>query len=177
MTTTILVVAAAAGVAAVTMQPHHHVPPPEKSAAERGANAHYIYHKTWHKVNDSLPKGERSGAGSYPYTTPLHWELPDHYSGAYQGDPLMSGYYQMHEHGESGFLVANKYAYTGDHPLPAGTWTGEPLAPPENYQRATWQKNVNGMYRKDEISGHAMVIETTRTTTTTKVVTPAPGNQ
>lgn len=167
MTSTILVVVVAAGIAAYTLSPHHHpAPPPPKSAAETATNGTYFYRKGWHTTHEALPMGNRAGAGSYPYTTPLHWELPDRSNAPYLGDPSMSGYYQMHEHSDSGFLTGNRHAYTGDVPLPAGTWTGEPLAPYSEYHHSTWRRDVNGAYRKDEVSGQALIVNTPQ---------PAPG--
>lgn len=173
MTTAVVVVILAAGIAAYSLAPHHHVPPPPKSAAEQSSNGTYFYRKGWHTTHEALARGNRAGAASYPYTTPLHWELPDRSNGAYLGDPMMSEYYQMHEHSESGFLTGNRHAYTGAVPLPAGTWTGEPLAPYSEYHHSTWRHDVNGTYRPGEISGQAVTVNTMSSAPAT---TPAPKN-
>lgn len=174
MTTTILVVAAVAAVATVALEPKDHTPPPEPSAAVAGADGHYTYHRGWHRGSEQLPMGQRAGAESYPRTSPAHWEIPQPSSAAFQGDPMMSEYKQMHEHGESGTLKSSRYAYTGAYPLPPGTWTGEPLAAPQTWRTSTWRQDVNGTYRKDEVSGKVLTVNTMSTAPAGK--TPAPTN-
>jgi hypothetical protein len=171
MTSKLLFVAAIAG--AMMGAQGAYADPPDQSAAVRGANMHYVYHRGWHRVDENMPVGERAGAASYPRTMPAHWEIPAPNSEPFKGDAMMPYYKEKHAHSEINFPVASTKAYTGEFLLPAGTWTGEPLPPPD-FQQVTWQKSVNGTYRKDEIAGQAMVIQKTTTVTTTHTVVAPP---
>ncbi len=179
MTTTIIIAAVAAGVIAATM--YHPPKNPNvvelKTAADRGANAHWVYSQgMWHHPSDDLPKGKRAGAQSYPFAKEAgaHFEIPYTSSAGYYNGENTLWAYERQRLDNGGF--SNNHgvpvSYNGEGYLPPGSWTGAPLADfhGSDTQMLTWRHDAQGRIRPDEIAGRTVNLDTMMA----KPVAPAP---
>lgn len=144
--------------------------PQVRSAADRGANAHYFYRSGWHRVDEALPVGDRAGAQSHPYNAEAdaHFEIPDNSPGSdYQNDGSLYDYWRMHN--DKVLIKSQSQVYNGNGYLAAGTWTGAPLQSAAAEQApVTWKSSAQGQIRADEISGQAYMMQASSA--------PAPAN-
>jgi hypothetical protein len=170
---------AAVGVAVYATQPPK--PNPEhvqlKTAADRGANSHYVYAQgQWHHPSDNLPWGQRAGAESYPFAKEAseHFEIPYKSSAGYYSKTSLWAYNKVHSTNEEVWEGGRKtlHSYNGEGYLPPGTWTGAPLADYHESQTVTWRQDAQGRVRPYEISGQAVNLNAPAA----QPVAPAPKN-